>query len=211
MKPDIDYTLYFITDETIMTTRTVEESVENAISGGATLIQLREKSLSSGEFYRSALRVKKVTSKYNVPLIINDRADIALAVDAAGVHIGQNDLPVKAARKILGEDKIIGVSARTPESAKAAELAGADYLGVGAVNFTSTKADAKPVTLDCVKEICRCVSIPIVIIGGVDKSTLSRFARSGVSGAAVISAIAGAADISSAAGQLKPLCLKLKK
>ena len=142
-KENLDYTLYLCTDRELMSTDTLEEAVEEAILGGVTMVQLREKNCSSKEFYETALRIKKITDTYGLPLLINDRVDIALAVDADGVHVGQSDLPVSVARKILGKDKIIGVSARNVAQAQEAEQNGADYLGVGAMYATGTKKDAK--------------------------------------------------------------------
>ena len=143
MKPEVDYTLYLVTDRELMSTKTLDEAVAQAVQGGCTLVQLREKECTSLEFYQQALRVKAICDAAGVPLIINDRADIAQAVDAAGVHLGQSDLPCKVARRMLGPDKIVGVSAGTlPEALKAA-ADGADYLGVGAMYATATKQDAR--------------------------------------------------------------------
>lgn len=153
MKNKIDYTLYLCTDRDLMSSATIEENVELAIKGGCTVIQLREKNCSSKEFYDLAVSVKKITDKYNVPLIINDRVDIAMAVDAAGVHIGQSDLPADVVRRIIGDDKIIGVSTAKLDEALKAVKDGADYLGVGAMYSTDTKTDARPVTMEELKEI----------------------------------------------------------
>jgi len=177
MKPEIDYSLYLVTDRGLMTTPTLEEAVEQAIDGGCTLVQLREKNASSREFYRSAVSVKKVTDRRGVPLIINDRLDIALASGAAGVHLGQSDLPAAAARRVLGPDKIVGVSASTPAQAEAAQAAGADYLGVGAMFPTGTKTDADIISMEELKKIRAAVSIPIVAIGGINLRTAPLFRR----------------------------------
>ena len=166
MKPDIDYTLYLCTDRNIMTTETIEESVELAIKGGVSVVQLREKECSSREFYEMAKAVKTITDAYEVPLLINDRIDIALAVGADGVHLGQSDLPLDAARNLLGADKIVGATANTVELAQKAWREGADYLGVGDVFGTTTKADTRHITLEELKEIKESVPIPIVAIGG---------------------------------------------
>lgn len=139
MKPKIDYSIYLVTDRDLMSTETLEEAVEKAIIGGCTLIQLREKDCSSLDFYNTAVRVKEITDKYNIPLIINDRVDIALAVDAAGVHVGQSDIPAAIVRKVIGNDKILGVSTGSVNEAIEAEKNGADYLGVGAMYSTGTK------------------------------------------------------------------------
>lgn len=209
-KSKIDYTLYLCTDRKLMSCETVEESVESSIKGGCTLIQLREKECSSKEFYRLALRVKKITDKYNVPLIINDRFDIALLAGADGVHLGQSDLPCREVRKLAGEDFIIGVSAVTPEEAEKAQKDGADYLGVGAMYATSTKTDARPVTIETLKEIRNRVNIPIVAIGGINESRLPDFKGTGINGFSVISAVISQPDIENAAKSLKSKILEYK-
>jgi thiamine-phosphate pyrophosphorylase len=203
MKPEIDYSLYLVTDRGLMTTPTLEEAVEQAIDGGCTLVQLREKNASSREFYRSAVSVKKVTDRRGVPLIINDRLDIALASGAAGVHLGQSDLPAAAARRVLGPDKIVGVSASTPAQAEAAQAAGADYLGVGAMFPTGTKTDADIISMEELKKIRAAVSIPIVAIGGINLRTAPLFRGTGIDGFAVVSAILARKDIRAAARGLR--------
>lgn len=202
-KEQIDYTLYFVTDRELMSCATVEESVERAIAGGASVVQLREKSCGSREFYELALRVKKITLAHGVPLIINDRLDICLAADADGVHLGQKDIPCSVARKILGADKIIGVSAALPDEARQAEIDGADYLGVGAVFATSTKSDTRPVTPETIKQIRAAVSIPFVAIGGINKDNISQLYGLGINGAAVVSAVAAQKDIQAAAREMR--------
>lgn len=211
MKPEIDYSLYLVTDRGLMTTPTLEEAVEQAIDGGCTLVQLREKDASSREFYRSAVSVKKVTDRRGVPLIINDRLDIALASGAAGVHLGQSDLPAAAARRILGPDKIVGVSASTPAQAEAAQAAGADYLGVGAMFPTGTKTDADIISMEELKKIRAAVSIPIVAIGGINLRTAPLFRGTGIDGFAVVSAILARKDIRAAARGLRNILRSLKK
>ena len=203
MKLKPDYSLYLCTDSTLMSCKTVEESVEKAVIGGCTVVQLREKNCSSRELFKLALRVKKITDSYKVPLIINDRLDICLAADADGVHLGQQDLPCAEARRILGKDKIIGVSAALPEEAAAAEAAGADYLGVGAVFPTSTKTNTRHVTEETIRAIRAAVSIPFVVIGGVNQSNISSLYGLGINGAAVISAVIAQPDITEAARQMK--------
>ena len=203
MKLKPDYSLYLCTDSTLMSCKTVEESVEKAVIGGCTVVQLREKNCSSRELFKLALRVKKITDSYKVPLIINDRLDICLAADADGVHLGQQDLPCAEARKILGKDKIIGVSAALPEEAAAAEAAGADYLGVGAVFPTSTKTNTRHVTEETIRAIRAAVSIPFVVIGGVNQSNISSLYGLGINGAAVISAVISQPDITEAARRMK--------
>lgn len=202
MKNNIDYTLYLCTDRGLMSTETVEESVVLAIKGGCTVVQLREKDCSSLDFYNIALNVKKITDEYNVPLIINDRIDIALAVDAAGVHIGQSDLPASIVRKIIGNDKIIGVSAATVDEAVRAKNDGADYLGIGAMYATNTKKDTRPVTIETLKEIRKAVNIPLVVIGGINKHTVPNFKGTDIDGIALISAIIAEKDIEQAARDL---------
>ena len=204
MKPKVDYSLYLCTDRNLMTTATVEESVEQAILGGCTVIQLREKECSSLEFYELALRVKEITQRYGVPLLINDRVDIALAVDADGVHVGQSDLPAAVVRRLIGPDKILGVSASTPGKALRAQQDGADYLGVGAMYATSTKADANVTSMATLKEIRATVDIPIVVIGGINKQTLGNF-KGIADGLAVVSAIVAQPDITAAARELLEL------
>ncbi len=202
MKPKVDYSLYLCTDRGLMTTDTVEESVELALDGGCTVIQLREKTCSSREFYELALRVKAITSRRGVPLIINDRVDICLAAGADGVHVGQSDLPADQVRRLLGEDRILGVSARTLEEALEAQANGADYLGVGAMYATSTKTDAEVVSMDTLRAIRRAVEIPIVVIGGINRDTVEHFKGMGIDGLAVVSAVVAQKDIRAAAQEL---------
>ena len=210
MKPQIDYSLYLVTDRKLMSTPTLEEAVEQAIRGGATLVQLREKDVFSLEFYQTAVKVKQVTDKYHIPLIINDRVDIALAVDAAGVHVGQSDLPAHKVRFIIGENKILGVSASTLEEAIRAQADGADYLGVGAMFATGTKTDADIVSMEELKRIREAVKIPIVVIGGINKKTIPLFDGIGIDGIAVVSALISAKDIAGEAKELKKLVLQTR-
>lgn len=199
----IDYTLYLCTDSGLMSSATVEESVERAVQGGCSVVQLREKEASSLELFRLAERVKRVTDKYGVPLIINDRLDICQAVDAAGVHLGQSDLPCAEARRILGAEKIIGVSAATPEEAAKAQADGADYLGVGAVFPTATKTNTRKVTPEIIRGIRQAVTIPFVVIGGVNAENITRLYGLGIDGAAVISAVIAQLDITAAAEKMR--------
>ncbi len=213
MKPEIDYRLYLVTDHELMSTPTLEDAVEQAIAGGATLIQLREKDLSSLEFYQTAKRIKQITDRCHVPLIINDRADIALAVNAEGVHVGQSDLPAKIVRSMVGEDKIIGVSVSTLEEARRAQADGADYLGVGAMFATGTKTDAAIVSMEELKQIHKNVKLPIVVIGGINEKTIPSFAGTGIDGIAVVSALIAAKNIAAEAKKLRQLtgCLNRPK
>ena len=207
MKPDIDYSLYVLTDRRLMTAATVEESVERAILGGCTLVQLREKLASSRAFYETAARVREVTARRNVPLIINDRADIALAVNADGLHVGQDDLPAPVARGIIGEDKILGVSASNLAEALRAQEDGADYVGVGAMFETGTKEGAALVSLEELRIIRQSVNLPIVVIGGIGKATIPLFKGTGIDGVAVVSAVVAEKDVTRAASEIKRLFL----
>lgn len=204
-KSKIDYSLYLCTDRSLMTAPTLEQAVNDAIKGGCTVVQLREKHATSREFYQLALSLKRITGYYGIPLIINDRLDIAAAVNAEGVHLGQKDLPADIARAVLGEEKIIGVSANNLQAAINAELDGADYIGVGAVFQTSTKTDTKPVTIDKLREIRSAVTIPMVAIGGIKRSNISQLNGTGINGVAVVSAVIGSKNITAAARELKAL------
>lgn len=199
---DIDYSLYLCTDRTLMTSATIEECVEKSIAGGVTVVQLREKECDSRTFYELALRVKKITQAHGVPLIINDRVDIALAADADGVHVGQSDLPCRTVREIVGKDRIVGVSVSTLAEAIRAQSDGADYLGVGAMYATGTKTDAAIVTREELLNIRAAVHIPIVVIGGINARTLPAFKGTGIDGLAVVSAIVAQPDPAAAAKSL---------
>ncbi|MEG1957372.1 MAG: thiamine phosphate synthase [Lachnospiraceae bacterium] len=203
MKQKMDYSLYLCTDRTLMSTDTLEEAVEQAIKGGCTLIQLREKDCSSGEFYQTAQSIKNITDLYHIPLIINDRVDLALAVGAAGVHVGQSDLPASIVRKIIGDDACIGVSVATVQEAVKAQEDGANYIGVGAMYATGTKLNTRNVSLELLKEIQKAVTIPIVVIGGIQKENAAIFKELGIAGLAVVSAIIAKPDIEDAARELK--------
>jgi thiamine-phosphate pyrophosphorylase len=167
------------------------------------LCKIKKKDASTREFYNIAKEVKEVTDKYNIPLIINDRLDIALAVDAAGVHLGQSDMSIEVARKILGEEKIIGISAGNLEEALEAEKSGADYLGIGAIFYTGTKKDIdEPIGLEGLKEIINKIKIPSVAIGGINKDNTEDVIKTGVNGISVISAILGYEDTKKASEEL---------
>lgn len=202
MKPRVDYTLYLCTDRELMTTDTITEAVELAIKGGVTVVQLREKDCSGRKFLEIAHEVKEITDAYEVPLIINDRLDIAMAVDADGVHLGQKDLPAAVARELLGPDKIIGVSAWNAELALRAQKEGADYIGAGDVFGTSTKADTHHVSLQELAKIKKTVKIPVVAIGGINMENIEKLRETGIDGVAVISAILAARNITAAAEEL---------
>ena len=214
---NFDYTLYLVTDRQLMSCDSLTEAVEQAILGGCTMIQLREKELSSLEFYNQAVAVKQVTDKYHIPLIINDRIDIAMAVQATGVHIGQHDLPAAAVRKVIGENMLLGVSASSIAEAILLlqwkmQILPTAYLGVGAMFPTGTKTDADSVSMEELQKIRAAVSLPIVVIGGINKGNAGRFKPMGIDGLAVVSAIIAQSDIKAAAAELKDLfCGKEKK
>jgi thiamine-phosphate pyrophosphorylase len=203
--------LYAVTDRIRLQNMTLCQAVEQAILGGATLVQLREKELEFSQFVQTAIEVKQVTERYHVPLIINDNVQVAKECDAAGVHVGQKDMPPLEVRQLLGEDKIVGVSARTVEQAKRAEQSGADYLGVGAVFPTATKLDAKAMPPALLTEICSSVSIPVVAIGGINESNALKLKGTGVDGIAVVSALFAKEDIRQAAKGLLALSQEITK
>lgn len=195
--------LYAITDRHWLNGRSLYDVVKESLDGGVTFLQLREKQLDEDHFLQEAKKLQGLCSEYNVPFIINDNVEIALAINADGVHIGQSDMEMKEAREKLGPDKIIGVSAHTKEEALLAQAQGADYLGVGAVFPTSSKDDAESVSYETLKEICDVVSIPVVAIGGITRENLHQLSGSGISGISVISAIYAQSDIKEAARELK--------
>ena len=205
MKPLIDYSIYLITDHDCLKGRDFLQCIEAALLGGVTLVQLREKSVTGRPFLERAMAVKSLCGKYNVPLLINDRIDIALACKAQGVHLGQEDIPLAAARELLGDKAIIGISAHNLEEARLAELEGADYLGVGAVFPTSTKEDASEVGLERLKQIRTMTKLPLVGIGGVNALNYAKVLAAGAQGAAIISGILGADDIESEVRKIKKI------
>lgn len=205
MKPD--YSLYLVTDRMLMSTKTLGEAVEQAVIGGCTMVQLREKEISSLDFYVLASEMKKITDRYGIPLIINDRIDIAMAVGAAGVHIGQKDIPADIARKLISKDMLLGVSTASVAEAVNAAKAGADYLGVGAMFPTGTKPDAGFVSMEELGRIRKAVDIPIVVIGGISKENAMLFQPMGIDGLAVVSAVIAQPDIRKSAADLKSLFL----
>ena len=198
---NIDLSLYLVTDKSENEEKFLK-TIENAILGGVTLVQIREKTADTLDFYNLSLKVKEITTKYNIPLIINDRVDIALAIDADGVHVGQNDMPCEVTRKLIGKNKILGVSATTVEEAKKAEKDGADYIGTGAIFPTSTKDDAKSVTKKELIEIVESVNIPVVAIGGITKENASELKDTGIKGLSVVSAIMSADNPKKASEEL---------
>lgn len=195
--------LYAVTDRSWLHGETLYEQVEKALKGGVTLVQLREKELSEADFEQEAKELLELCHKYNVNLIINDNVALAAKVGADGVHIGQSDMGVEKARAILGKEKIIGVTAKTVEQAKAAEAAGADYLGSGAVFGTSTKKDAKPMDHALLQEICESVKIPVVAIGGIDGGNILLLKGRKMAGVAVVSGLFACEDIKKAAEDLR--------
>lgn len=195
MKAQPDYSIYLVTDDGCLQGRALIDCVREALEGGVTLVQYRAKTASSAEMYAEALQLKALCDSFNVPLIINDRLDIAMAVGAAGVHLGQDDLPCAAARKILGEDYIIGVSAHNPAEAAEALQSGADYLGCGAVFGTATKADVKKLGTEGLTAICREKGLPVVGIGGVTADNYREVRAAGADGAAIVSGILAQPDI----------------
>lgn len=194
--------LYAVTDRHWLKNQTLEQQVEEAIKGGATFVQLREKTADEKEFLELAYKVQAVCRKYNVPFIINDNVELAKKVNADGVHVGQSDMNANDVRSIIGNDKILGVSAQTVEQALLAQKQGADYLGVGAVFATNSKDDADYVPYETLKEICSAVKIPVVAIGGISLNNMSELKGSGIAGISVISAIFGADDIEDASKKL---------
>lgn len=204
-----DLLLYAVTDRSWLGDSSLYEQVESALKGGATFVQLRGKNLEEELFLKEAEEIKELCQKYKVPFVINDNVDIAIKMDADGVHVGQSDMEAKDVRAKLGENKIIGVSAQTVEQALLAEKQGADYLGVGAVFKTGSKYDAEDVSHDTLKKICEAVNIPVIAIGGISRENVALLSGSGICGIAVISAIFGQEDIEAAAGELKVLTEKM--
>ena len=185
---NLDLSLYLVTDKSDDVEKFLK-TIEEGIKGGVTVVQIMEKTADTLDFYNLALKVKEITSKYNVPLIINDRVDVALAIDADGVHVGQSDMPCEITRKLVGPDKIVGVSAATIEEAKKAQEDGADYIGTGAVFPTQTKDDAPKITKKDLKEIVDSIDIPVVAIGGINLSNAYELNDTGIAGLSVVSAI----------------------
>ena len=197
--------LYAVTDRAWTGRQTLYEQIESALQGGATMIQLREKNLSDEDFIREAVQVKALCSRYNVPLIINDRPAVALKSGADGVHVGIEDQPVEEIRRAAGKGFIIGATAKTVEQAQKAQAAGADYLGVGAVFPSPTKRNAIRITAGQLREICASVSIPAVAIGGISKQNMPELMGTGIHGVAVVSAVFSAGDIKAACKELREM------
>ena len=203
-----DLLLYAVTDRRWLHGDALCEQVEQALLGGVTMVQLREKEMSGRQLFKEAEKLRALCAHYQVPFIVNDNVPVAKKVDADGVHLGQNDMDVPWARRLLGEDKIIGVSARTVEQAVLAWKQGADYLGTGAVFATGTKPDAQALSLECLTKVCKAVPIPVVAIGGITADNVARLSGSGICGVAVVSAIFAQPDITQAAVRLRE---KVKK
>lgn len=211
MKYAKELLLYAVTDRTWLGDQTLYEQVEQALKGGATFIQLREKNLGNKAFLAEAIEIQRLCKKYHVPFVINDNVEIALEVNADGIHVGQRDMEAGNVRALFGKDKILGVSVQTVEQALLAEQRGADYLGVGAVFHTGSKADADDVSHETLKAICKAVNIPVVAIGGIGKNNILELKGSGICGIAVISAIFAAKDIQSATTELKRMTEQVVK
>lgn len=198
-------TLYAVTDRSWLGDRTLAQVVEEVLKGGATFLQLREKEMDQAAILAEAKEIRAIAARYHVPFIINDSVDIALACDADGVHVGQNDLMGRDVRALIGPDKILGITANTVELAVAAEQAGADYIGAGAVFGTTTKQNAKNLSLDTLKAICQAVSIPVVAIGGINADNLPQLVGTGAAGAAVVSALFAQKEPEEAARHMRAL------
>lgn len=206
MMQPVDYSLYVITDSKLSRGRSHVQVVEAALRGGATIVQYREKNASTRQMVEEGLALVDVCHAHGVPLIVNDRIDVALAVQADGVHVGDDDMPVALARKLMGRGKIVGVSADNLRTAQSAIADGADYLGVGAVFATGTKADAgKPIGLAGLQQIARVSTIPVVGIAGINAENAASVIRAGASGVAVVSAVMQAEDVENAARQLRSI------
>jgi len=204
-------TLYLVTNSDGLTFEAFIDVVEDACKSGVTLVQLREKTAITHEFYEKALAVKKITDQYNIPLIINDRVDICLAVDASGVHIGDDELPVDVTRRLIGPDKWLGVSAKTVERALEAKAQGADHLGVGAIFATTTKKDASTTEKEVLKDIVNISKLPVVAIGGIKEDNMSYLNHTGISGVAIVSEIMQAKDVCQKTATLKKQIISIKE
>lgn len=201
--------LYAVTDRRWANKQSLKEQIELSLKGGVTFLQLREKNLSEEEFLKEAKEIKSLAKEYKVPFIINDNVDVAMKVDAEGVHVGQDDRDAKEVRKIIGKNKILGVSAQTIKQAIKAEKDGADYIGVGAVFPTGTKKDAENLSIEILKKICQSVTIPVVAIGGITKENILKLKGSNIAGVALVSAIFASKDIKQDCQKLKELSIKV--
>lgn len=208
---NFDLTLYLVTDSTYHSVESLLKTVDEACQGGVTLVQLREKNAGGNEYLEKAVKVKEITDKYQVPLIIDDRVDVALACDAAGVHVGSSDLPVATARKLMGPDKIVGATAKTVDAAKKAYEDGADYLGVGAIYPTSTKVVTVLTEVSVLESICQAVPIPAIAIGGLNGDNIDILKGTSIAGIAVVTAIMKAENPKEASAKLKIRVNEIKK
>lgn len=207
----IDYSLYLVTDRKLSLGRSLLDVIKQAVTGGVTVVQLREKELDSRNLYREGLKIKEYLDDRDIPLIINDRVDIALALDADGVHLGQEDLPISVARKILGPGKIIGVSVFTPDEAEQAESLGADYLGLSPIFVTSTKPELiRQIGIDGIGPIRQATSLPMIGIGALNEANVYAAVRAGLDGVAVVSGICSKPDVRAAAARIKQEVLRAK-
>lgn len=207
----IDYSLYLCTNSEMNNNYLLEDCVEQSIKGGVSIVQVREKNKSYNEFLKIATSIKKITDTYKVPLIINDNIEIAKKINADGIHIGQNDISCSQARKLIGAEKIIGVTVANIEEATKAIKDGANYLGVGAIFKSTTKSDATVVGIDELKKICQISTIPVVVIGGINKDTIPRLKDIKIDGYAMIRPILSTDDITKSAEELRNLIQKNKK
>ena len=201
--------LYLVTDRSWLKGKTLLSEVEKCLDAGVTFLQLREKDLEESAFLEEAIQIGQAAKKRHIPFLINDNIEVAIKSGADGVHVGQHDMAAKDVRAMIGPDKILGVSAQTVEQAIAAQRAGADYLGVGAVFHTSTKLDAADVDLQTLRAICDAVSIPVVAIGGIGPDNIMQLSGSGIDGVAVISSILAQPDVAEATVHMKNLCLNM--
>lgn len=206
-----DLTLYLVTDSTGLSDKKFLYIIEEACEGGITMLQVREKERSGKEYLSLVLKAKEITDRFGVPLIVDDRVDVALAADAAGVHVGQEDIPASIVRKLLGEDKILGVTAKTMEQAKLAQVQGADYLGVGAIYPTTTKVKTVITEVSTLNDICNVIDIPIVAIGGLNQDNMYVLKDSLIGGIAVVSAIMKSDNPRESAIELKKQVLSMRK
>jgi thiamine-phosphate pyrophosphorylase len=199
-----DYSLYLVTDAGLSRGRTHAQVVEAALRGGVTVVQYREKSGSTLKMVEEARVLRALCARHGVPFIVNDRIDVALAVDADGVHVGQDDMPAGLARKLIGKHKILGVSAGSPEEARAAEAEGADYIGASPIFATPTKPDApRPMGIEGLRRLAEAVAVPVVAIGGINVENASQMITAGAAGVAIVSAIVAADDVEAAARALR--------
>jgi len=211
MKNSKDYLLYLVSDSRFAGSQSMYDKIEDAIKNGVSMLQFRDKNLSDEDFLNMAIKLRELTNKYNVPLIINDKVEVAIKCGADGVHIGRSDMSIKEAREKLGGEIFIGSSVATVDEALKAQEQGANYVGVGAMFGTTTKSDTRSVTTDTLKDICTAINIPAVAIGGVNELNIEKLRGTGVSGVAVVSAILAKSDIAGATRELRRNLLDVVK